>query len=215
MAFMKPEITEKMDWAAVETNNGTWWVPFDVLSKSEAANVRGGDFEPLLQYTEGTRVYNDQSSVKKGYGVRLSAPGYMDATDWEVYGNLKEAQRRERELIEEGEGDHATKKKSKKSSHATTKTAAAPRGRPAHATKKTAPEPCVDVHFRVFPDGDVIALFPNERVGGGRIDSYQHLGQHGGASPTLLKELRKASRAEYTPLLAELKQIGYCLRVRA
>jgi len=124
MAFMRPEITEKQEWAAVETNSGTWWVPFDVLSKSEAARAKGGDFEPLLQYTEGTRVYNDQSSIKKGYGVRLSAPGYMDATDWEVYGNLKEAQRRERELIEEDEGDHATKRKPKKSSHATAKTSA-------------------------------------------------------------------------------------------
>jgi hypothetical protein len=83
------------------------------------------------------------------------------------------------------------------------------------ATKKTTPEPCVDVHFRVFPDGDVIALFPNDRVGRGQINSYQRLGQHGGASPALIEELRKASRAEYAPLLAELKNIGYCLRVRA
>jgi hypothetical protein len=111
MAFMRPEITEKQEWAAVETNNGTWWVPFDILSSREAESARRGDFEPLLQYTEGTRVYDDQSSIKKGYGVRLSAPGYMDATDWEVYGSLKEAKRRERELIEESEGDHATKKR--------------------------------------------------------------------------------------------------------
>jgi len=121
MAFMKPVITEKQDWAAVETNNGTWWVPFEVLSSRETESAKSGDFEPLLQYTEGTRVYNDQSSIKKGYGVRLSAPGYMDATDWEVYGNLKEAQRRARELAEESEGDHATKKSSR---HATKKSPA-------------------------------------------------------------------------------------------
>jgi hypothetical protein len=35
----------------------------------------------------------------------------MDATEWEVYGSLKEAQRRARELVAEGEGDHATKKR--------------------------------------------------------------------------------------------------------
>ena len=84
-----------------------------------------------------------------------------------------------------------------------------------HSTKKTTPAPCVDVHFRVFPDGDVIALFPNDRVGGGQINSYQRLGQHGGASPALLKDLRKATRSEYGPLLTELKRIGYCLRVHA
>jgi hypothetical protein len=110
MAFMEPEVTGKDEWAEVETNSGTWWVPFDILSKSEAESARRGDFEPLLQYTEGTQVYSDQSSIRKGYGVRLSAPGYMDATEWEVYGSLKEAKRRARELVEEGEGDHATKR---------------------------------------------------------------------------------------------------------
>ena len=81
-----------------------------------------------------------------------------------------------------------------------------------HSLKKS---PCIDVVFRVFPDGDVIALFPGESVGGGHINSYQHVGQHGGASPSLIKELRKATHAEYAPLRAELKRIGYCLRVRA
>lgn len=84
-----------------------------------------------------------------------------------------------------------------------------------NAKKKSTPEPCVDVVFRVFPEGDVIALFPGEQAGRGLINSYQRLGQHGGASPQLVKELRKAARAEYAPLLTELKQIGYCLRVRA
>jgi len=114
MAFMEPYVTEKQEWAEIETNAGTWAVPFDVLSKSEADRARRGDFEPLLKYTEGNAVYLDQSSIKKGYGVRLSVPGYMDATDWEVYDSKKEALKRAKELVEEGEEgeDHATKKKS-------------------------------------------------------------------------------------------------------
>jgi hypothetical protein len=113
MAFMRPEITGKQDWAGVETTAGFWWVPFDVLSKSEAESVRRGDFEPLVKYTEGGRVSSSMSSVKKGYGVRLSAPGYMDATDWEVYSSKAEALRRGRELAREAEGeDYATKKRS-------------------------------------------------------------------------------------------------------
>ena len=110
MAFMQPEVTEKQEWAEVETTAGIWWVPFDVLSKSEAESARRGDFESLLKYTEGNAVYLDQSGIKKGYGVRLSAPGYMDATDWEVYDSKKEALKRAKELVEEGEEDHATKK---------------------------------------------------------------------------------------------------------
>jgi hypothetical protein len=84
-----------------------------------------------------------------------------------------------------------------------------------HATKKTSSEPCIDVVFRVFPEGDVIALFPGEDVSRRKINSYQRLGQHGGADRALIKELRKATRKEYGPLLAELKSIGYCLRIRA
>jgi hypothetical protein len=122
MAFMRPVVTSKQEWAGVETTAGFWWVPIDVLSKSEIESARRGDFEPLLKYTEGGRVYSDQSSIKKGYGVRLSASGYMDATDWEVYGSKKEALRRARELAEEEEEEgtpppghatrrHATKKR--------------------------------------------------------------------------------------------------------
>jgi hypothetical protein len=121
MAFMRPEVTDKQEWAEVETNSGTWWVPFDILSSSETESARRGDFEPLLQYTEGTEAYNEQSGIKKGYGVRLSAPGYMDATDWEIYGAKKEALKRARELAREAEGeDYATKKRS----HATKKSPA-------------------------------------------------------------------------------------------
>jgi hypothetical protein len=120
MAFMRPEIVGKQDWAGVETTAGFWWVPIDVLTKSELESARRGDFEPLLKYTEGSRVYSDQSSLKSGYGVRLSAPGYMDSTDWEVYGSKKEALKRARELAKEAEGeDYATMKKSR--SHATKK----------------------------------------------------------------------------------------------
>jgi hypothetical protein len=74
---------------------------------------------------------------------------------------------------------------------------------------------CIDVVFRVFPEGDVIALFPKLPAGGGMITSYQHFGQHGDASPKLIKELRKATKPEYTELLAELRRIGYCLTVRS
>ena len=103
--FMRPEVTAKQTWAEVETNAGGTSVPGDVLTKSELAAAKRGDFEPLLKYTEGTEVYSDQSSLKQGYGVRLQAPGYMDATDWEVYTNKQEALERALELGREYEGE--------------------------------------------------------------------------------------------------------------
>ena len=75
---------------------------------------------------------------------------------------------------------------------------------------------CDRVIFRKFPEGDVIALFPDQAEGRGRINSYQHVGQHGAADYALLKELRVAKPAEYRSLLQELKNIGYkpCVRAR-
>ena len=66
------------------------------------------------------------------------------------------------------------------------------------------------VVFRKFPDGDVIALFPeiewNHR---GDFSSYLHIGQHGGASPALVQSTKPATPTEYADLLAELETIGY------
>lgn len=68
------------------------------------------------------------------------------------------------------------------------------------------------VIFRKFPEGDVIALFPNMIVDSeGNITSYQHVGQHGGASPELINELDHATEKEYRPLADELINIGYNL----
>lgn len=72
----------------------------------------------------------------------------------------------------------------------------------------------VQVTFRKFPDGDVIALFPNEVCDThGNITSYMRIGQHGAASPVLLEELPVALRKEYTKLLKELESIGYEVEV--
>lgn len=68
------------------------------------------------------------------------------------------------------------------------------------------------VYFRVFPDGDVIALFPEIRYGG-YIASYQHIGQHCNANPSLIRELRTATRQERSELKEELESIGYNLFV--
>lgn len=67
----------------------------------------------------------------------------------------------------------------------------------------------INVKFKVFEDGEVIALFPDEAWQPGAIASYQHIGQHGGASPELMTDLEDATLAEYKSLLAELESIGY------
>ena len=87
-----------------------------------------------------------------------------------------------------------------------------------HATKKSpaTKRVVIDVAFRVFPEGDVIALFPKQEQeqdeGRGQIGSYQHLGQHGGADRSLLR-MKKAAPSQYASLLTELKSLGYVPRI--
>jgi hypothetical protein len=72
------------------------------------------------------------------------------------------------------------------------------------------------VIFRTFLDGgDVVALFPFEPSDqyGHYCQSYQHVGQHGGATPDLMngKFTTASTPNEIAPLRAELERIGYRL----
>ena len=69
------------------------------------------------------------------------------------------------------------------------------------------------VIFRKFREGDIIALFPTmagDCDNGATCNSYQHIGQHGSASPLLVQAHTVAAKpGEYADLLRELKRIGY------
>ena len=69
----------------------------------------------------------------------------------------------------------------------------------------------INVHFRKWEDGDIIALWDSE--GCFDIMSYMHIGQHGDAHFSLIDELQPATEKEYTPLLKELESIGYSVNV--
>lgn len=84
---------------------------------------------------------------------------------------------------------------------------------PARGTR----EPITPVIFRVWKGrGDVIALFPTipDDNRGYNVMSYEHVGQHGGASMrTMAEKTRPAKPSEYANLKQELEQIGYKLKV--
>ncbi len=71
------------------------------------------------------------------------------------------------------------------------------------------------VVYRKFPEGDIIALFPQEPYDRTGYDcmSYQHVGQHGAADPLLTHGTQPASPTEYAPLHRELTSLGYDLVV--
>lgn len=104
--FMRPEITEKMrGWAVDTTDAGVCYVPEDVVpvpdwlktgavlapedGGSETRPVLAGLTMRLADYIEGRRWISIE--VCEGYFARLSAPGYLDCTEWSCYRTLHEA----------------------------------------------------------------------------------------------------------------------------
>ena len=62
------------------------------------------------------------------------------------------------------------------------------------------------VVFRIYSDGQVIALFPEEsdRRTGGTM-SYMHIGQHGDADyHGVIQQTKPATETQYLPLFNEL-----------
>jgi hypothetical protein len=67
--------------------------------------------------------------------------------------------------------------------------------------------------FKKFPQGDVIALMPEDDADSqGNIMSYQRIGQHGAASPELLEDLEDATKQERAALKRELESLGYLIK---
>lgn len=65
----------------------------------------------------------------------------------------------------------------------------------------------IPVIFRILK-GEVIAFFPTIE-NGSYIMSYMHVGQHSDADPTLINELKPATKKQYKELYDELVSIGY------
>lgn len=76
--FMTP-VVEFGSWHVVETTCGTFVIPAD-LAEGTLSGVR--------EYVEGTP---ESVETREGWGARLSAPGYLDATDWTLFQSEAEA----------------------------------------------------------------------------------------------------------------------------
>ena len=73
------------------------------------------------------------------------------------------------------------------------------------------------VIFRKWKNNEVIALFPEEMANDhpAFCSSYQHIGQHGVATPQgVINETSLAKEEEYQELSQELSQLGYNLDIR-
>lgn len=100
MTFMEQQVTRKLDWLEIEAD-GTWFVPAEdapevlaILNDHHAWDKdEDGQNDKLCDaasiYAEGQV---SEVQLRTGYGARLSAPGYMDRTDWTVFDTAAEAQ---------------------------------------------------------------------------------------------------------------------------
>jgi hypothetical protein len=117
MAFMKLDV-QQFSAYRVETNCGSEIVPTALIGELDVEDDGSiaescANLSELEQYCEGTKI----DSVEKvtGYFARLSAPGYMDCTEWDGPHETREAALLSvREMYDvdadgnsEGEGDEA------------------------------------------------------------------------------------------------------------
>jgi hypothetical protein len=98
MAFMSYDITTKQAWWKVE-DNGTTFYPCEYFSKAEVAKMHDLNLDD-----EDDAEQIDQI---QGYGARLSAPGYLDCTEWGVYDTKAEAKAALDEMYGDDEADEA------------------------------------------------------------------------------------------------------------
>jgi hypothetical protein len=99
MSFMQKQITVNQSWIEVETTHGTEFL--DAVSLG--INIRDSQtkthpltdkereetISKLSPYCEG--AIQEWKTIR-GYGARLSAPGYLDSTEWTVFDTEKEAE---------------------------------------------------------------------------------------------------------------------------
>ena len=78
--FMQEQVTHLMEWWKVDGPEGTQYFPADDFTAAQAAEAY--EFPQAIGTIE--RVV--------GCGARLSAPGYMDCTEWCVFATEDEAE---------------------------------------------------------------------------------------------------------------------------
>jgi hypothetical protein len=96
--FMQRQVTGLQNWLRVETTHGTEFVSIadtslfvrdsETVTHPMSDEDRDATIEKIRPYVEG----KPQSWENvKGYGARLSAPGYLDCTEWTVFDTEDEA----------------------------------------------------------------------------------------------------------------------------
>lgn len=117
MPFMEREITDKQLWFVVDGNCGTDYVPAHVVqyprihrlvtdvevTYADSPMVFSLLHSYIKDYTENTTITG--ITLISGYGARLSAPGYLECTDWCVFDTVTEAEQYLKDAYSEDDED--------------------------------------------------------------------------------------------------------------
>lgn len=108
-SHLEPQVTTKQRGWRVESRNGTDFVPNDVVRVpyilATGRPIRKDDalFEffrgVLKDYIEGDEIVEIEV-IGPCYFVRLSAPGFLDCTEWQFAHTMRDVRRIVRELTE-------------------------------------------------------------------------------------------------------------------
>ena len=100
-SFMQDDITSKqLGWQVDTADNGTCYVPGDVQAVpawlAPGVSVTADDgpvFDTLIALISDYVPAHEIGSLEvcSGYFARLSAPGYLDCTDWTCHSTIREA----------------------------------------------------------------------------------------------------------------------------
>lgn len=91
MSFMQRQITEKMDWLSIDGDDGVISLPLaDSGLTVEDVDIMNGrkEFEQVRDFYDYGAIYSVE--IVNGHGCRLSAPGYLDCTEWYVFDTEKQ-----------------------------------------------------------------------------------------------------------------------------
>ena len=107
MPFMNAYVEGPDYWLLIDGNAGGEVIHPSLFNVKEAKALvrlidREGTVPPpawLRDYTQSHKIY--EAVVKRGYGIRASASGYMDCTEWDFYASKAEAMKAGRALQRE------------------------------------------------------------------------------------------------------------------
>lgn len=102
MSFMQPQIVFGK-WLVFETRGGVEVFPDDLIPEHRLgvnqALFEEDDPERFNSLVADIAAYRQHEGrvyfffLREGYGARLSAPGYLDCTEWVVFDSKKEAKK--------------------------------------------------------------------------------------------------------------------------